>query len=382
MKENTKRYIKLSIILYIVILSVALVSTLAWFIFEKSATISTAEDSKIVAGEYLEICIDDKDDDSTNDVWASDIEALNVSQFPDVSVTPDGTVWYPTELDDNDNLLFGEQGKGVYLDVTNTSDGYFMKLDLKVKASVGLDVYLHQDSFVNGVDNDKTDAAGRYSKDSIAGASRVAFFTEEGVKLLWVPNDTYQLSVDESTGEVTDFTFTGTPESSYKYLNVVDGMVTEGNEHNIWKPEEVNIVCGNESLAYNDFTNDQKPILKFDEAGEQKLTVYIWIEGTDREANTIFSGGSLNYQLVFTGILRKTASTVNIDDVAYDDGKLIYSSTGESVGAEIIYSYDKKEWTPYSDGNPDLAKGQSVLYVRAKETAKELASSIKEITLQ
>ena len=53
MKENTKRYVKLSIILYIVILSVALVGTLAWFVFKQSATITTEENSKIVAGEYL-----------------------------------------------------------------------------------------------------------------------------------------------------------------------------------------------------------------------------------------------------------------------------------------------------------------------------------------
>ena len=74
MKNNTKRYLRLSIILYIIILSVALVGTLAWFVFEKTAVISVDKDSKIVAGDYLELCLDDGDNDDSNDIWASELE--------------------------------------------------------------------------------------------------------------------------------------------------------------------------------------------------------------------------------------------------------------------------------------------------------------------
>ena len=374
--KNAKKYIKLSIILYIVILCVALVSTLAWFTFEKSATISTEDESKIVAGEYLEICIDDG-----NDNWATDIKVNNVAQFPDISVTPEGKAWYPISLDEGEKLFVGEKGKGVYNDVTN-KDGYFVKLPLKVRASKAIDVYLHQDSFVEGLDLDKTDADGKYSKDAISGASRVAFFDENGAKMMWVPNENYQLFVDEDTGEIIDFKFNGEKESEYKYLNVIDDTVTKDNEYGEWDPDEVQILEGKNSLATDTANNGAAPILSFNKAEEKKITLYIWIEGSDREANTIFSGGALSYSIKLTGITRKAESKINIEDVAYSAGKLIYTSSGAEVGDEILYSYNSETWTPYSSGNPDLANGKEVIYVRAKETATENAGPIKEITVK
>ncbi len=374
--KNAKKYIKLSIILYIVILCVALVSTLAWFTFEKSATISTEDESKIVAGEYLEICIDDG-----NDNWATDIKVNNVAQFPDISVTPEGKAWYPISLDEGEKLFVGEKGKGVYNDVTNT-EGYFVKLPLKVRASKAIDVYLHQDSFVEGLDLDKTDADGKYSKDAISGASRVAFFDENGAKMMWVPNEKYQLTVDEATGEIIDFKFDGTKESEYKYLNVIDDTLTKDNEYGVWDPTKVQILEGKNSLATDTANNGSAPILSFNKAEEKKITLYIWIEGSDREANTIFSGGALSYSIKLTGITRKAESKINIEDVAYSAGKLIYTSSGAEVGEEILYSYNCETWTPYSSGNPDLANGKEVIYVRAKETATENAGPIKEITVK
>ena len=386
MKENTKKYVKLSIILYIVILSVALITTLAWFTFEKSATISTEEDSKIIAGDYLEICMNDGSDN-----WVTDMKLAQDVQYPDVSVTPEGKVWYPVSLDENDQLFVGEEGKGgVYRDVTN-EDGYFIKLDLKVRASRGLDVYLHSDSFVRG-NMAKTDANIKvdedtniaFSKDAVAGAARVAFFDENGAKMVWVPNEKYNLVLDEETGKPINFIQDGAPEDEYKYLKVVNDTVEAGDEYGTWNDELLsygdNVLATTEG-SYSSI-NEAKPILSFNEAGTKELTVYIWVEGSDREANTILSGGVLQYNLKLVGIERKAASTINISDVAYSGGKLIYASSGSEVGSEILYSYNAKSWTPYTTNNPDLANGKSVLYVRAKETATEMAGEIKEIPIQ
>lgn len=371
MKENTKRYIKLSIILYIVILSVALVGTLAWFVFKQSATISTEENSKIVAGEYLEICIDDG-----NDNWVTDIKFDNVAQQPDVSVTPEGKVWYPISLDENDQLFVGSQGNGVYSDVTD-SNGYFIKMNLKVRASRGLDVYLHTDSRVEGVNMDKTDALGTFSKDAVAGASRVAFFDENGIVTVWVPNEKYELTFDDNGA--TGFKFDGAAESEYKYLKVANGTVAANDEYGVWDSDKITV--GANALANETSVNEAKPILSFDQAGEKKLTVYIWIEGSDREANTVLSGGALKYNLKFVGLEAKSESELNIEDVAYNGGKLVYASSGAEVGSEILYSRDAKEWTPYSTGAP-LANGNETVYVRARETANELAGSVKEISVK
>ena len=389
MKENTKRYVKLSIILYIVILSVALVGTLAWFIYEKSATIKTEDESRIVVGEYLEICFDDHDDNPNNDEWVTDIGVTNVAKFPDVSVTPNGKVWYPVSLNEGDKLLVGDDSQGVYRDVTGTPEGYYIRLDLKIRASKGLNVYLDNESFVRG-DMTKTDAnvtvdentEASFSRDAIAGASRVGFFDENGnAKCVWVPNANYQLLFNEDTGDVNGFAQTGTAESDYLYLNVDEAnnnRVNEGEEYEKWSSDL--IYTG--TLAVNGIVNNAKPIVSFDDAGEQKVSLYIWVEGSDREANTVLSGGSLEYLLKFVGIDPKVTSSVNIDDVSYDAGKLVYASSGAEVGGEILYSYDSNSWTPYNTNNPDLANGNTVLYVRAKETATEQASDIKEIPIQ
>ena len=377
MKENTKRYVKLSIILYIVILSVALVGTLAWFVFKQSATITTKENSKIVAGEYLEICFDDGKDE-----WVTDMKLSSVLQMPDVSLALDennkAQIWYPNSLDENDELFYDELGKegNVYLDVTDL-EGYFVKLDLKVRASQKIDVYLHSSSTISCVDPDKTDANNSFSKDAIAGAARVGFFDESGLKTIWVPNEGYEI-VSEG-GKVTGFNFDGTPEAEYKYLKVVDGTVKSNDAYGVWTNDQLTV--GNDELADDNSINEASPILSFDEAGEQKLTIYIWIEGSDREANTVLSGGSIKFDLKLVGIEKKDEAAVNIADVEYQKGALVYASTGAEVGSEILYSRDSNTWTPYSHGAP-LANGNETLYVRAKETATEMVGSIKEISVK
>ena len=384
MKQNTKKYLKLSIILYIVILSVALIGTLAWFTFEKSATIGTEDKSKIVAGEYLEICFDDGNDDPSDDVWVTEMGMLDVAQIPDVSVTPDGTVWYPVSLDEGEQLFVGEQGNGVYRNVTD-QNGYYIRLNLKVRASRGLDVYLHNTSRVEGINMDKTDASGTFSKDAVAGAARVGFFGENGVKKIWVPNEKYELILND--GKVEGFAQDGDAESEYKYLKVVNDTVIADDEYGKW--EDNQLLIGAKGLAGDTTIEDAKPILSFGDAGEQKLTVYIWVEGSDREANTVLSGGSIKYNLKFVGINTKALSSVNIEDVTYSGGKLVYASSGAEVGSEILYSRDAKQWTPYSTGAPlvteDEGEGESepkILYVRARETATEMVGAIKEISVK
>lgn len=386
MKNNTKKYLRLSIILYIVILSVALVGTLAWFIFEKTAVISVDKDSKIVAGDYLEICIDDYDDNALNDKWGAEAELANVElQYPDVSVMPDGTVWYPVTLDENEQLLVGEENSEAYRNVTDTTDGYYFKLDLKVRATQGMVVYLHENSSILG-DMDKTDAivsGASFSKDAVAGASRVAFFTGGALKTVWVPNEHYELTFDEVTGAVNGFNTLGNAEENYKYINMQNGAVLEGQEYGVWDSKLISV--GDSELASGTatdgyFVNSATPILRFIETGEQKLTIYIWVEGSDREANTVLSGGSLKFNIKLVGIPMKAESKINIEDVNYVDGNLIYSSTGELAGSEILYSLDGEKWTAYAANNP-VIKGADKIYIRAKETATEYAGEVKEIVV-
>ena len=378
MKENSKKYVKLSIILYIVILSVALVGTLAWFVFEQTAEIKTSENGKITAGEYLEIAIDDGNDE-TPDEWLSKIELAYPAQYPDISVTPDGKAWYPVELNDDDTVIIGEDG--ACIDVTD-KDGYFVKLDLKVRASKSLNVYLHNGSEVQGLNPDKTDANNSFSKDAIAGAARVGFFDESGnVITVWVPNEKYELASDASS-----INYNGNAEESYKYLNVSDaGNVSSSETEIAWDSEK--LLVGKDNLASDTMTNASAPLLSFDEAGEKKLTVYVWVEGTDREANTVLSGGNIKFNLKLVGIPKKAAaenSDIDIDAVVFnkDDGSLTYN--GAEMGNEILYGFDADAVnTPYAEGDPNLAnlESGSKLYIRTAETKEYALGDIREITV-
>ena len=375
MKENSKKYVKLSIILYIVILSVALVGTLAWFVFEQTAEIKTSENGKITAGEYLEIAIDDKNDE-TPDEWLSKIELASPAQYPDISVTPDGKAWYPVELDDDDNVKIGEDR--ACIDVTDVK-GYFVKLNLKVRASKSLNVYLHNGSEVQGLNPDKTDANNSFSKDAIAGAARVGFFDESGsVITVWVPNEKYELASDASS-----INYSGNAEGSYKYLNVSDAGNVSGDS--AWDSEKISV--GNNALATDTMANEAIPLLSFDGAGEKKLTVYVWIEGTDREANTVLSGGNIKFNLKLVGIPKKAAaenSDIDINAVVFNktDGSFTYN--GDEMGNEILYGFDADAVnTPYAEGDPNLANvdSGSKLYIRTAETKDYALGDIREITV-
>ena len=373
MKENSKKYVKLSIILYIAILSVALVGTLAWFVFEQTAEIKTSENGKITAGEYLEIAMDDG-----NDEWLSKIELAYPAQYPDISVTPDGKAWYPVALNDDDTVIVGEDG--ACIDVTG-EEGYFVKLNLKVRASKSLNVYLHNDSKVEGLNPNKTDANKSVSKDAIAGAARVGFFGEDGIITVWVPNEKYELASDASSVK-----YDGNAEESYKYLNVSDGGKISGESgESAWDSEKLSV--GSSALATDTMANEAIPLLSFDEAGEKKLTVYVWIEGTDREANTVLSGGSIKFNIKLVGIPKKAAaenSDIDINAVVFNkaDGSLTYN--GEEMGNEILYRLDvDDDDTPYLPDDPrlDNLESGSKLYIRTAETKEYALGDIREITV-
>mgnify|MGYP003318553267 CR=1 FL=1 len=66
----------------------ALVGTFAWFIYDKSATVTTEDKAKIVAGEYMEIKLKGTDE------WVSEIELAADLQYPDISYDYDSKEFY------------------------------------------------------------------------------------------------------------------------------------------------------------------------------------------------------------------------------------------------------------------------------------------------
>ena len=376
MKENTKKYFNLSLILYVVILCFAVVGTLAWFIFDRSVEITPEDNATILAGKNIEICINDG-----TDKWGNSIKLQKIEKMPDVSMTPDGTFWFPTALNDDDTLKTGDAGKGFYKNVTS-SDGYFVKIPLKVKSNKAINIYLDSTSFVKGVsivrneaetEEGETLAATTNNKDAIAGAARVAFFERSGetkqLKTVWEPNERYQFI--DGVGDADYVLFDGAVRPM-KYLNVVGNTVPTGEETIQWDTDVVSV--GKNSLAsryvFEDGTEhidvkDAKILLEFEQAGVKELDIYIWIEGTDDESLTFLSEGSISYEIKFVGVDEKSEPEINIEDVVFTGDRFKFD--GEDISDQILWSKDGVNWTIFSpEGNPNIA---NIKYVRIKETA-------------
>lgn len=379
MKGNTKKYLKLSLILYVVILSVAIVGTLAWFVLDRKVEVTPEATSKVTAGKNVEISIDGSDS------WGNEIKLQQVEKMPDVSMTPDGTFWYPTTLnEEDDSLKTGEAGKGFYRDVTN-ADGYFIKIPLKIKANEDINLYLDRDSFVKGTDLDESEGSSTTSKNAIAGAARVAFFERKGetktLKTVWEPNEKYQLF---NEGENSYVKFDGQAEDM-KYLNVIGNTVPEDEQTILWEKDKLSIGQNKLVSRYAVGEGEEKEehvdinratVLLELKAGEVSyLDIYIWIEGTDRESHTLLSGGSIDYKISLVGAKAKGEPEIDIEKVVFDNG---FKYNGEDVNDQILWSKDGERWSIFSlVGNPNVS---DIKYIRVKETEDTTLGPIREFT--
>ena len=372
MKERTKKYLKLSLILYVVILCVAVVGTLAWYNLDRSPEQDPEDIGSIVSGKNVDICINDG-----NNLWGNEIEITRQDRVIDISMNPDGVFYCPLSLDENDKIINGSVCPEVE-DPTN----YYIKLSVKVRSNEALSLYLEDTSFVKGASiaegTEKTD-----NPDAIAGAARVAFFEvgadgKKTLKTVWVPNEKYQL---DGNGHVT---LNGVQETEYNYLNVQeDGKVYTSSENLEWEEDLLSVgkrelaSCKN-SADENEiiYVNDATPLLTFDAAGEKQLEVCIWIEGTDREAKTLLSGGSISYGLNFVGVKEKEGPKIDVNKVTFDGSNFLYE--GANVNDLILYSIDGNTFTTYMPENPNVDK---IKFIRVAETAQTKLGESREFSL-
>ena len=135
--------------------------------------------------------------------------------------------------------------------------------------------------------------------------------------------------------------------------------------------------------------NNAAPLLSFsaDEirasngVAEKDLTIYIWIEGTDREADKATVGGKMKYKFDFIGI-QKEECEYAIENIQYDAtaGTLTYA-VGEGVSNPVMqYSEDGINWKTYSN-KLELSAETKIFYVRIAETNNAKASYWKQFTV-
>ena len=418
---NTKKWVRLSVVLYIVILAVIGVATFAWFLFDETATLQTANNMQITAGNKLEIVLVDRSWNPIRDEegklvsdWSSS-QGVSTEDFTYPDITGDGLHFYfPKALDGDDQPYASSDS---YLEITDDfkdRDLYYITVCVKFRTTLPMDIYLANGSVVAGVEDledgsyENKSIFGNVSRDSIAGAIRVAFIeytadSEYILKNVWVPNDKYQLSyrdaaANESSidGKVAEFTTDGAREDFIGFLTEsTDGATMVKQPYDITSYINRKVTLGSQPMAVAGDTgvpmiNESASLLSFtatdiEQGGgiaEKRLIIKIWVEGTDREADKAFMDGRLNYMFKFSGIDKAVYAENDNDDIVCNGSSFYYRSTNVAVGASVLeYSYNGIDWTPYSGQLSTVPENTTSVYVRYQETANVRASEAMVVPL-
>ena len=448
-KITTKKWLRVSVILYVVILTMVVIASFAWFVFDDTATLQTSNNMVITSGNKLEIAL--RDATNTSGEFGSVIQFVTDVNFsyPDITGTIDSNgdliFYYPQALNENDEPLYDEPDTFKQIDLSDAeaSASYLITVKLSFRTTVPMDVYLSADSFVNGMTSFEdfigTDSKiagnnspyGNFSRDAIAGAARVAFLEDTGdallLKNIWIPNEKYELKyipeneaskaqkygvvTTDENGRIAIFGRDGVQEE----LNKIGGLAryeTLSGERMEMTPfgtlqyvendpsypgmgKYLNrlITLGNASLASKDtqtsvpMVNNAAPLLSFtaeeirakNGSCTKNLTIYIWIEGTDREADKATVGGKLKYKFDFVGI-QKEECAYSVDNIEYSGNTLTYVSSDGQSAPSLQYSENGIDWKTYDGSSLKLSEGIEKFYVRIAETNNAKASTHKEFS--
>ena len=365
---NKKRIIFSSIC---VILLVALVgATLAWFFVNEEVTVNYGNSIFCEAGDSLEIALVQ---DGTTSRWSSSID-YSAGEFTTVDITGDGfNLYRPSEIDEN------QQPVDFVNAVSSLEDSKhydYIELEVAFRSVSKMNVYLSDESYITPVnpDDDGTNIHGKFSRDYIAGAMRVAIIDDEGLKMLWAPNSQYQLIQNANgtyalrTGENGD----SVPESDYYYFaENEDGELVQTKVPVEAYASKKFVVDGTGALK--DDTGNSASLATLVPASEgayaqKTVKIRIWFEGTDREAHQALAGGNVNVKLKFVGVSKETdlEKQDKINSITFDQ------ETDEFTGLEngMVFSTDGRNWTAYkpSGSNLPVLESGSSIFIKYPET--------------
>ncbi len=365
---NRKRIIFSSIC---VILLIALVGgTLAWFYINEEVTINYGNSIFCEAGDSLEIALVENDVATR---WSSSID-YSAGEFTTVDISGNGYRLYrPSEINENqqpENMVPAISS----LDSSTNYD--YIELELAFRSVSKMNVYLSEESFIAPVDPDDIDSNiyGKFSRDYIAGAMRVAVVDDSGLKMLWAPNSEYQLI---QNGDGTYAFNSGAngdsiPESAYYFYG------EDENGKLVQQEVSADAYAGKtfvvDSTGANRYDTGNSPALvslepESEGAYAQKtVRIRIWFEGTDREAHQALAGGNVNVKLKFVGISKETDKDKQtaINNITFDQD----NSTFGGVSEGMVFSTDGRKWTEYNPEVPNLPvlESGSSIYIKYPET--------------
>ena len=197
----------------------------------------------------------------------------------------------------------------------------YMEFKVYMKSDVPANVYLEEKSSIYPAAGEsevyllgtphviRESSDGNFSKDLIAGATRVAFinnkkqengqFIEENeTSLVWAPNKGYEI---DTSIEPYIASINSQNSQNYNYINVESEYVFE-------EKEVPNFIDTISTSAIGTQVNDENLITAFSneeiESGNnlKVITIRIWVEGNDRETIATLKGGLFNIRLSFLAV--------------------------------------------------------------------------------
>lgn len=380
MSKNKKMVIFSSIC---VILLVALVGgTVAWFYINEEVNIDYGSSIFCEAGDSLEIALVEN---GTANKWTSSID-YSAGEYTTIDISGNGAHLYrPIEIDEH------QQPTGFIEAVSNLDDRDsfdYVEMVVAFRSLSKMNVYLSEESFILPVNpsNNTGNIYGKFSRDYIAGAMRVAVVDDTDVKMVWAPNSQYQLiqnpngSYDFKSGEDGN----STPETNYRYVDKDEnGKMVEKQVTADWYADKTFVV---DSTGANKDNSGKSPVLvslnpaSEGEYAEKTVRIRIWFEGTDREAHQALAGGNVKVKLKFVGIYKEEAEAEKqaaIDSLNFDaaTGRITGMATG------MVFSTNGQTWKAYTGASslPTLESGDSI-YIKYPETANNFETTLVKFT--
>lgn len=298
--KKNKLIVANSILLVLLVVGFAF----AWFAVNYS-NIVEGDQVEIVADSALEISFTGADGSWKNYLNLNDSNSgvnFDTLEFRDITGSGDGTFWKPAL----------NQGSG-FASVNSTDDWLpptankeYIKFDLYMRSADPLTVSLGDGASVTplnspliGANAGNKSSYGNFSKDLVAGAVRVsATHGSNGRIFTWIPRPNIYLAAGPEAGItsydiITNAAAGGTfsvginPYEHWYYpskdsvmaqltTNVITGDITTKNQQLL-----VNLTTKDAATGYY----------------QDKITVYVWLEGCDNEARRAFVGG--NFKLSF-----------------------------------------------------------------------------------
>lgn len=292
---QSKRRKKLIIANSILLVMLVAGFTYAWFASNYGNSVD-GDQIEVIADSALEISFTGEEDSwkSYLNLDENDSIDFNNLEFKDITGSGDGTFFRPALDQYSGYAQVNSAGEWA----TPEENIEYVKFDLYMRSTDRLDVYLGEGSAVDplsttliGTNAGNKSPRGDFSRDLVAGAVRLSLTHEsEGHLFTWIPRPNIYLNAGPSEAITTyDITTSATSGESFTHT-----YYAEANADSTTPLDETKTVTG-------DITSSSQKIISLStQKGsyyQEKVTVYIWLEGCDNEARRAFVGGKFKISL-------------------------------------------------------------------------------------